>query len=83
MYRGKVWHLRDAEQTQALCGLIADVDSDEIVHGPTPLNARLCEACAAASDQIAEAVALARAGDPRLTLPGVPEHTKTPEGDPS
>lgn len=73
MYRGKVWHLRDAEQPQALCGLVADVESDEVVHGPAPVNARLCEACAAASDQVAEAIALARAGDPRVLLPGVRE----------
>ena len=73
MYRGKVWHLRDAQTPQAVCGLVADEDLDEIVHGPVPVNARVCEACGAASDQIAEAIAVARAGDPRVLLPGISE----------
>lgn len=70
LYRGKVWHLRMVSDTFALCGQV-DEPGSERVHGPVPENARLCEACGAASDLIAEAIDTARQGDPRRLLPGV------------
>lgn len=70
LYRGKVWHLKHFGDTSALCGQ-ADERYSERVAGPVPENARLCEACGAASDAIADAISLARQGDPRRLLPGV------------
>ena len=75
LYRGKVWHLRLVSALSALCDT-QDLPSDradacERVYGPVPENARLCEACGAASDVIADAIRLAREGDPRRLLPGV------------
>lgn len=78
LYRGKVWHLRSASAMSALCetpDLPSDrADACERVYGPVPENARLCEACGAASDVIADAIRLARQGDPRRLLPGVVGH---------
>ena len=75
LYRGKVWHLRLVSAMSALCetpDLPYDhTDACERVYGPVPENARLCEACGAASDMIADAIRLAREGDPRRPLPGV------------
>ena len=70
LYRGKVWHLKHFGDTSALCGQ-SDEPYSERVAGPVPENARLCEACGAASDAIADAIRLARQGDPRRLLPGV------------
>lgn len=75
LYRGKVWHLRMVGDSHALCDA-ADAPEGpagvcERVYGPIPENARLCEACGAASDVIADAIRLARQGDPRRLLPGV------------
>lgn len=60
LYRGKVWHLRLVSAMSALCetpDLPSDrADACERVYGPVPENARLCEACGAASDAIADAI---------------------------
>lgn len=69
MYRGKVWHLAIGADPEALCGQVRDWASDESTSATAPMNARVCEACGSASEDIAEAVRLARQGDPRQPLP--------------
>ena len=75
LYRGKVWHLRMVGGSHALCDAADAAEGPaavcERVYGPIPENARLCEACGATSDAIADAIRLAREGDPRRPLPGV------------
>lgn len=75
LYRGRVWHLRMVGDSHALCDAADDIEEPagecERVYGPVPENARLCEACGIASDAIADAIRLAREGDPRRLLPGV------------
>ena len=75
LYRGKVWHLRMVGGSHALCDAADAAEGPaavcERVYGPIPENARLCEACGATSDAIADAIRRAREGDPRRLLPGV------------
>ena len=86
LYRGKVWHLRLVSAMSALCETpdlpyaYDHTDACERVYGPVPENARLCEACGAASDAIADAIRLAREGDPRRPLPGVVGDLVGPSG---
>ena len=64
LWRGKVWHLRDAISPSALCGVGEPDDSEATAQTP-PTRARVCEACVRAARELFFAAADGAAGDPR------------------
>ncbi len=64
LWRGKVWHLRDAISAQAVCGVSEPDDSEATAQTP-PTRARICEACVRAARELYDAAMEGLTGDPR------------------
>lgn len=65
LWRGKVWHLRDAIAAAAVCGVSEPDDSEATAQTP-PTRARICEACTRAARELYLVAMEASTGDPRL-----------------